>query len=135
MHVCLCTCARMPEHTCDPSKSTNTGGPVCVCPMQTFCECVPGSSQLKHRWSDSESAREAPAKVRPRRHPQMKHSQDIFLFFFKWKSHPLAVFFISIHFLGASRCANTGAYCILNVTFCHRAAVKARPRLSCLRGN
>lgn len=36
-----------------------------VCPMQTFCECVPSSSQLKHRWSDSETARETPAKVRP----------------------------------------------------------------------
>ncbi|XP_008296921.1 fibrinogen C domain-containing protein 1 isoform X1 [Stegastes partitus] len=29
---------------------------------QTFCECVPSSSQLKHRWSDSETARETPAK-------------------------------------------------------------------------
>lgn len=128
MHVCLCTCARMPKHT---QANTKTGGPVSVCPMQTFCECVPGSSQLKHRWSDSESAREAPAKVRPRRHDQMKHSEDFFL----WKNDSLAVFFISIHFLCALCCANTEAYCILNVAFCHRAAVKARPQLSCLRGN
>lgn len=77
MHVCLCTCARMPKHT---QANTKTGGPVSVCPMQTFCECVPGSSQLKHRWSDSESAREAPAKVRTRRHDQMKHSEDFFFY-------------------------------------------------------
>ena len=62
-----------------------------VCPIQTFCECVPGSSQLKHRWSDSESAREAPAKVRPRRHDQMKHSEDFF--FFYQKNDSLAMFF------------------------------------------
>ncbi|KAF0031681.1 hypothetical protein F2P81_016236 [Scophthalmus maximus] len=50
-----------------PSSRAHTGtiarkkphGYRCVA---TFCECVPSSSQLKHRWSDSESARETPAK-------------------------------------------------------------------------
>lgn len=46
-------------------EPTPTPVALSVCPMQTFCECVPSSSQLKHRWSDSETARETPAKVRP----------------------------------------------------------------------
>ncbi|XP_043103284.1 fibrinogen C domain-containing protein 1-like [Puntigrus tetrazona] len=29
---------------------------------QTFCECVPNSSQLKHRWSDSDTVRQTPPK-------------------------------------------------------------------------
>lgn len=47
------------------NEQTPTLVALSVCPMQTFCECVPSSSQLKHRWSDSEPARETPAKVRP----------------------------------------------------------------------
>lgn len=126
--ACKPVCAHVPA--CLSAHVTranaNTGGPVCVCPMQTFCECVPGSSQLKHRWSDSESAREAPAKVRPRRHNQTTHSYEPFF-------SPLTslVAFFSPRYPDGS----AEAYCILNVTFCSRAAVEARPQLSCVRGN
>lgn len=106
--------------------NANTGGPVSVCPMQTFCECVPGSSQLKHRWSDSESAREAPAKVRPRPHNQTTHSYEPFF----PPPTSLVAFFSPQYPDGSAE-----AYCILNVTFCSRAAVEARPQLSCVRGN
>ncbi|CAB1332518.1 unnamed protein product, partial [Coregonus sp. 'balchen'] len=30
----------------------------------TFCECVPSSSQLKHRWSDSDTVRETPSPTK-----------------------------------------------------------------------
>lgn len=63
--ICVCTCACMRDRTC-PSNKHQCRCPLSVCPMQNFCECVPSSSQLKHRWSDSETARETPAKVRPR---------------------------------------------------------------------
>lgn len=71
MHACVClfVCVfvRMCSHAWPHMwlEQTPTLVALSVCPMQTFCECVPSSSQLKHRWSDSETARETPAKVRP----------------------------------------------------------------------
>ena len=67
MPVCVCVFVRMCSHAWLHMwlEQTPTLVALSVCPMQTFCECVPSSSQLKHRWSDSETARETPAKVRP----------------------------------------------------------------------
>ena len=68
LRVCVCVFVRMCSHAWLHMwlEQTPTLVALSVCPMQTFCECVPSSSQLKHRWSDSETARETPAKVRPR---------------------------------------------------------------------
>lgn len=69
--ICLCMRVDLCLHMCLHAWShmyleqTPTLVALSVCPMQNFCECVPSSSQLKHRWSDSETARETPAKVRP----------------------------------------------------------------------
>lgn len=56
-------------------RQTPTLVALSVCLTQTFCECVPSSSQLKHRWSDSETARETPAKVRPPVHHVCMHAR------------------------------------------------------------
>lgn len=125
--ACKPVCAHVPA--CLSAHVTranaNTGGPVSVCPMQTFCECVPGSSQIKHRWSDSESAREAPAKVRPVDTTRRTTATSLFFLL------PLLSRFIPTQ----SPDGSAEAYCILNVTSCSRAAVEARPQLSCVRGN
>ena len=70
LHACVCVFVPMCLHALLHMwlEQTPTLVALSVCPMQNFCECVPSSSQLKHRWSDSESARETPAKVRPPTH-------------------------------------------------------------------